>query len=207
MTGVQTCALPICAPASGNLPDWTLLDTHKCPNCPLPSTPGARCPAAADLVSIVQRFSQLASIDSVDVRVLREQFEVSKHTDTQTALSALMGLILATSACPILGRMRPLAHMHAPFSGETEIVYRMAAMHLFDCFLTGNAPDLAGLEAFFADIDTLNRSFAFRIKRATERDASINALVVLQARSMLASLSLNSKLAEIREWFGRGTQG
>ncbi len=59
-------------PASGNLPDWTLLDTHKCPNCPLPSTPGARCPAAADLMAIVERFSQLASIDTVDVRVLRE---------------------------------------------------------------------------------------------------------------------------------------
>ena len=87
--------------ASGALPDWTLLDTNKCENCPLASGPGARCPAAADLVPIVAQFSALASIGSVDVRVVRPQFEATKHTDTQTALSALMGLILATSACPI----------------------------------------------------------------------------------------------------------
>lgn len=191
------------APASGNLPDWTLLDTHKCPNCPLPSTPGARCPAAADLVSIVERFSQLASIDSVDVRVLREQFEVSKHTDTQTALSALMGLILGSSGCPILGRMRPLARTHLPFPTETEVVYRIAAMQLLACHLAGKPPTLDGLTDFFADIETLNEAFAKRLKRAITNDAGINALVVLHSRNMVASFSVDETLEQIRTWFAQ----
>ena len=131
--------------ATGDLPDWTLLDTHKCGNCPLASAPGARCPAAADLVPIVAQFSALASIDSVDVRVVRSQYEVHKHTDTQTALSALMGLILATSGCPILSRMRPLAHMHLPFPTETEAVYRVVSMHLLGCYLAGTPADLGNL--------------------------------------------------------------
>ena len=192
---------------SGDLPDWTLLETDKCEHCPLAGGPGVRCPAAADLVPVIERFSALASVDSVDVRVVRAQYEARKKTDTQTALSALMGLILATSACPILSRMRPLAHTHLPFSTDTEMVYRIATMHLFDCFLRGRTPDLQGLAGFFADIDKLNEAFAERIKRATQRDAGINALVVLHARSMLASLSIEKKLDEIRVWFGQAPAG
>ena len=189
--------------ASGPLPDWTLLATDQCSHCPLASSPGARCPAAADLAPVIEQFSALASVDNVQVRVVRPQFEAIKHTDTQTALSALMGLILATSACPILSRMRPLAHTHLPFPTETETVYRIATMHLFDCFLQDKTPDLNDLTAFFTDIDLLNEALAERIKRATQRDASVNALVVLHARTLLASLSLTDQLDEIRTWFQR----
>lgn len=191
--------------ADGDLPDWTLLETEKCAHCPLPSGSGARCPAAADLAPVIERFSELASIDSVEVRVVRAHYEAHKRTDTQTALSALMGLILATSACPILSRMRPLAHTHLPFSTETEMVYRICAMHLFDCFLKGTTADLRGLSGLFADIAKLNEAFARRITRATQRDASINALVKLHARSMLASLSIEGRMDEIRTWFRRST--
>jgi hypothetical protein len=114
-----------------------------------------------------------------------------------------MGLILATSACPILNRMRPLAHTHQPFPSETEVVYRIAAMHLLDCFLRDATPDLHGLTELFADIAKLNEAFARRITLATQRDASINALVKLHSRSMLASLSIDDKLDEIHRWFRR----
>jgi hypothetical protein len=191
------------SPTGGNLPDWTLLEKDQCPHCPLPATPGARCPAAADLVPLVERFSALASIGIADVRVVRSEYEVRKRTDTQTALSAMMGLILATSGCPILGRMRPLALTHLPFAGETETVYRIVAMHLLGCYLDKAAPDLKSLEALFADIDQLNLAFAKRIKRAIANDASINALVLLHSRNMMASLLIDENLQKIRAWFRR----
>jgi len=187
--------------STGNLPDWTLLEKDKCPHCPLPASPGARCPAAADLVPLIERFSTLASIGIADVRVVRSEYEVRKRTDTQTALSAMMGLILATSGCPILSRMRPLAHTHLPFASETESIYRIVALHLFACFLDKATPDLNGLNMLLADIDTLNLAFARRIKRAIERDASINALVLLHSRNMMASLLIEENLEMIRAWF------
>jgi len=187
--------------ADGALPDWTLLEKDKCPHCPLPAKPGARCPAAADLASVVQQFSALTSIENVDVRVVRPEFELHKHTDSQTALSALMGLILATSGCPILNRMRPLAHMHLPFPEETEVVYRIISMHVIECFLEGTAPDLRKLEGFFADVEKLNHAFAQRIKRAVKQDAGINALVMLHSRSLMASLSIEDNMEKIRTWF------
>lgn len=189
--------------ATGDLPKWTLLESDKCPHCPLAATPGARCPAAADLVPLVSRFSALASIGTAEVRVVRSEYEVRKRTDTQTALSAMMGLLLATSGCPILSRMRPLAHTHLPFATETETVYRIVAMHLLSCYLDKKTPDMKGLEALFTDIDNLNLAFAKRIKRAIENDASINALVLLHSRNMMAGLLIEENLEKIRTWFRR----
>jgi len=188
-------------PASGDLPEWTRLAVDKCPHCPLPDTPGAHCPAAADLVPLVEKFSELSSIDRIDVHVVTPQYEARKRTDTQTALRALMGLILATGACPILGRMRPLAHMHMPFATTTEVVYRIVSMHLMGQFLRGEPADLQGLDGFFADIDRLNHAFFKRLKRAVQRDASINALLALHSGSMVASMSIKPEIENIRIWF------
>jgi hypothetical protein len=188
-------------PAGGDLPEWTRLEADKCPHCPLANAPGARCPAAADLVPLVHRFSALSSIDRIDVLVVTPEYEASKRTDTQTALSALMGLVLATSACPILGRMRPLAHMHAPFATATQMVYRIVSMHLLGCFLRGETVGLDGLEGFFSDIERLNRAFFVRLNRAVQRDAGINALLALHSRSALAGMSIEAEMENIRAWF------
>ena len=188
-------------PAGGDLPEWTRLEADKCPHCPLPNAPGARCPAAADLVPLVEKFSALSSIDRVEVSVVTPQCESRKRTDTQTALSALMGLILATSACPILGRMRPLAHMHMPFATATEMVYRTVSMHLMGCFLRGEPLGLHGLDGFFSDIDRLNHAFFARLNRAVQRDAGINALLTLHSRAMLTDISVKPELETIRAWF------
>jgi hypothetical protein len=185
----------------GDLPEWTRLEQDKCPNCPLPDAKDARCPAAADLVPIVASFSALSSIDRVDVHVVTPEYEARKRTDTQTALSALMGLILATSRCPILSRMLPLAHMHMPFATTTERVYRIVSMHLMGCFLRGEPLELNGLDVFFSDIEKLNQAFFGRLNRAVERDAGINALLALHSRSMLASLSFKAEMENIRGWF------
>ena len=194
-------------PADGDLPEWTRLEVDKCPHCPLPNVPGAHCPAAADLVPLVEKFSALSSIDLINVHVVTPQYEARKRTDTQTALSAVMGLILATGACPILGRMRPLAHMHMPFATATEMVYRIVSMHLLGCFLRGEPVGLDGLDAFFSDIDRLNHAFFGRLNRAVQRDAGVNALLALHARSMLASVTIEPEMENIRAWFQQTPAG
>jgi hypothetical protein len=192
------------AQGAAGLPAWTALAANTCPHCPLPKTPGAVCPAAADLAPVVKRFSALASIVRAEVRVITAVREVRKDTDVQTALSGLMGLILATGGCPILHRLRPLAQTHLPFLTETEMVYRMAAMQLFGCFLRGEPASFDGLHHFFDDLDTLDKAFAERLRLAAEKDASLNALMVLHARAMIASLSIDQELERIRRWFAPG---
>jgi len=194
-------------PAGGDLPEWTRLEADKCPHCPLPDAPGAHCPAAADLVPLVEKFSALSSIDRIDVHVVTPEYEARKRTDTQTALRALMGLILATGACPILGRMRPLAHMHMPFATVTEMVYRIVSMHLLGHFLRGEPMGLDGLKEFFSDIDRLNHAFAGRLNRAAQRDASVNALLALHSHSTLAGMSIEPEMENIHAWFQQTQAG
>jgi hypothetical protein len=189
------------ATASAGLPAWTALEQNRCPHCPLPATPGAVCPAAADLVPVVSRFSALASFVRAEVSVLSPEREVRKQTDVQTALSGLMGLILASSGCPILRRLRPLAQTHLPFTPQSETLYRVAAMHLFGCFLRGEPASLDGLRHFFQDLDELDQAFAERLRVAAEKDASLNALLMLHARALMVSLSLDEGLKQIRRWF------
>lgn len=187
--------------AGGDLPEWTRLEVDKCPHCPLPNAPGAHCPAAADLVPVVERFAALSSIDRIKVVVVTPEYEVRKRTDTQTALKAVMGLILATSACPILRRMRPLAQTHLPFATPTEMVYRIVSMHLMGGYLRGEPAGLDRLDGFFSDIEKLNHAFSGRLNRAVKRDAGINALIALHTHSMLASLSIGPEMENIRAWF------
>lgn len=194
---------PTAAPARG-LPAWTALEQNQCPHCPLPQAPGAVCPAAADLVPIVSRFSALASFARAEVSVVTPEREVRKRTDVQTALSGLMGLILASSGCPILRRLRPLAQTHLPFTPQSETLYRVAAMHLFGCFLRGEPASLDGLRHFFDDLDRLDHAFAERLRDAAKNDASLNALLMLHARALMVSLSLDKGLKEIRRWFDAG---
>ncbi len=194
---------PTAAPAP-ELPAWTALERNQCPHCPLPQAPGAVCPAAADLVPVVSRFSALASFARAEVSVVTPEREVRKRTDVQTALSGLMGLILASSGCPILRRLRPLAQTHLPFTPQSETLYRVAAMHLFGCFLRGEPASLDGLQHFFDDLDQLDHAFAERLRDAAKNDASLNALLMLHARAIMVSLSLDKGLEEIRRWFDAG---
>ncbi len=189
------------ATASSALPAWTALEQSRCPHCPLPARPGALCPAAADLAPVVTRFSELASFVRAEVRALTSEREVKKETDVQTALAGLMGLILATSGCPILARLRPLAQTHIPFSSQTETLYRMAAMHLFGCFLRGEPASFDGLQRFFDDLDQLDQALAERLRIAAQRDGSLNALLMLHARALMVSLSLDEGLKRVRRWF------
>ncbi len=55
-----------------DLPDWTLLERNQCEACPLPVTPGARCPPAVDCAAIIGAFDSANSIDVVDEQVAGE---------------------------------------------------------------------------------------------------------------------------------------
>jgi hypothetical protein len=188
----------------GALPVWTALEHHQCPNCPLGAPPpgsDSACPAAADLAPVVESFSKLSSIAQAAVQVLTPEREVRKTTDAQTALSALMGLIMATSGCPILRRMKPLAEMHLPFATATEVVHRTVGAHLVRALIEGRDADIDELRKQLDDVDTLNFAFMTRLRSAAEKDASLNALVVLQAGGALVSGSLEDGLRRLKSMY------
>jgi hypothetical protein len=189
-------------PASAQLPAWTALGYHQCPNCPLKAESSPRCPAAADLAPAIGTFAKVISYERAMVTVTTEERTYRKECQVQQALSSLVALFMATSGCPILGRMRGLARTHLPFATMDETLFRSVSAYLVQQLLVhkkGGAPDwnLKGLLSHYDDLDALNRAFKTRITEAAVQDSTLNAIATLGMLSMGVSLSIEDRLDEL----------
>jgi hypothetical protein len=193
-------------PLPEELQEWTLLDFHKCPHCPLDSNLQPHCPPAARIAGIVDRFAHILSHQQVLVEVDTAERKVSKHTTTQQGLSSLLGLVMATSGCPHMALFKPMAAFHLPLSSPDETVYRAASMFLLAQYYiskeTGNADlSLQGLGAIYRRIELLNEHMAERIRAGIDKDAAINALVELDFFAKSFTLGIEKRLEEMRHLF------
>jgi len=95
-------------------PPWTRLEHHQCPNCPLRSTQSPHCPAAVGLADLMDSFKDCLSTEPAQIIVAVESREYRKQAPVQYGVSALMGLLMATSGCPVTEKLRPMVHVHLP---------------------------------------------------------------------------------------------
>jgi hypothetical protein len=179
------------------LPEWTRLGFHKCPNCPLDEATHARCPAAVGLVDVIDLFRERVSFETVEMSITSPTREYRTRAPLQKGISALMGLIMASSGCPILGKLRPMVETHLPFMTPAEATYRILSMYLLGQFFVardGREPDwkLERIGEFFADVRQVNQSFAARLREVQIGDANLNALVILSDLSTLTSLAVEA---------------
>jgi len=184
-------------------PPWTRLAFHRCENCSLATTQ-RHCPPAVDAAPILEKFSHLPSTIRVKVTMRNSERICIKETDAQMGLQALLALVMASSACPILSRLRSQALFHLPFASIDETLYRTVGDYLIKQYFVmkdGGQPDfaLAGLDGLYRDLATLNVHFFARIKEACTRDANLNAVVVLRSLSEIVSMSLDERLVSLRE--------
>jgi uncharacterized protein DUF6901 len=198
-------------PLSAELPAWTALSTHQCRNCPLSPAQHSRCPTAVDVFRIAERFADKLSYERVHVRVQRGGRSYEIDCDVQTGLGSLLGLVMASSGCPILGQLQGLARFHLPFAEFEESLFRTVSLYLLRQYFIaqdGGEPDFAlrGLAKLYDDLQEVNRAFKRRIEVASERDASINAVTLLFSVSALVSLSLEGGLEQLRELTGQAKE-
>ena len=185
-------------------PAWVRLEHHRCGNCPLEGV--RNCPAASDLREVVATFRGVSSTEVADVTVTAPERTYHKRCDVQTALGSLVGLMMATSGCPILSRMRPMARTHLPFSSVVETVFRTTSAYLLGQYLRsldGETPDysLVGLARLYEDLNTLNNAFAARLAGLADQDANLNAVSRLFSLSALVTMSVDGGLELVAPLF------
>lgn len=185
-----------------DLPEWTRLEFRRCPNCPLSPSEHRHCPTARDLVPTIGAFAKVISYHEARVEVVMPERVVSRQCQAQDALGSLVGLIMASSACPILGRMRGLALTHLPFASLEETLLRGVGAYLVRQLLLhkqGKEADweLAGLKAHYADLEVLNRAFKRRINAAVEQDAALNAVSAWGIVSSGVGFSIDDHLVDL----------
>ena len=189
-----------------NLPHWTSLDFHQCPNCPLNSSTHPNCPLTLHLVNIVKSFDRILSYDEVYVKVITENRCISQHTTAQRGLCSLMGVVIANSGCPHTVFFKPMAHFHLPFSSEKETLYRATSMYLLAQYFVQREKkkgdfELQGLKQIYENMQLVNIAIAERLRAAVKADSSVNAIILLDLFAKDIPFVIEEYLEEIRHLF------
>lgn len=188
-------SLELVSAPTGGEPEWTALTFRKCPNCLLNADDNPHCPVARNLVPIAETFHNRMSYDEVEVTVHTEARTYHKTCSLQEGVSSLMGLIMATSGCPHLDKLRPMVFTHLPFATSEQTTYRAVSMYLLAQFFRqrrGTTPDweLKELSRTYEDIRVVNKAFAKRFAGIQEKDANLNAIVKLDSLARITAFSI-----------------
>ena len=186
--------------------DWTQLEFCQCTNCPLKAKDHTYCPAALDIQQAAERFKEVISYSRVKVEVETPSRNYSKECDAQTGLQSLLGLLMATSACPLTARLKALAVFHLPFASPEETLFRTVGAHLLrQYYRRKNGQevdlDLDELDQYYAELEVLNEHFMKRIQAASEKDCNMNAVYALMGIGLSVRFSLEDNLTELAAQF------
>jgi hypothetical protein len=189
-----------------NMPYWTALDFHQCPNCLLTAESNPHCPITAHFVKLLGIFDSLLSYDVIHVDITTPQRVSSRETTAQKGISSLMGLIMATSGCPHMDFFKPMARFHLPLANAEETVYRATSMYLLAQYFLrreGKQADmeLDGLRKIYSNIKIINESMAERLRAISEKDVALNSLVILDIFAETLTFVIEDSLEEVRYLF------
>jgi hypothetical protein len=188
-------------------PAWTRLENCQCPGCPLRGSAAAHCPAAVGLVDLVDAFKDCLSTEVAEITVTVEARAYAKRAPVQYGVSSLMGLLMATSGCPLFEKLRPMVYTHLPFATIEETMFRTVSMYLLAQYFRyqgGQVPDwdLEHLVELFEAVGQANQAFSRRLVSINPKDASLNALANLDCFALVTSFSITrDNLKELEPLF------
>lgn len=191
---------------ASNAPEWTKLTCNQCSCCTLDPAKHKHCPAAVGVHENLKHFQDSASIEQIQLTVETERRTYQQDCDLQSALNSMLGLEMATSGCPVLGKLRAMATFHMPFSSFGETLYRSVSAHLIKQYYIereGGEPDweLQELKAYYDELEKLNEAFSARIRLMDRNDAVSNSVVMFFATSIVVASALDEGLTEFKDYF------
>jgi hypothetical protein len=158
------------------------------------------------MIGIVSRFADLLSHDRTLVVVSTEERTIYSTTTMQRGVCSLMGLLMATSGCPMTSFFKSMARFHLPFASTEETIWRATSTYLLAQYFklrNGDEPDIQfkGLTRVYQNIQMVNMSFAKRLRSACHHDSMINAIILLDMFAQSMPLAIDESLEEIRHLF------
>jgi len=198
--------LDLLGDAPDELPSWTNLPFHQCPNCQLTIQTHPNCPVAVHLVQLISACKNVLSYDVLHVDIISPERVVSRTAPAQKGISSLMGLIMATSGCPHMSFLKPMARFHLPLATAGETVYRATSMYLLaQYFIRKQGKDadleLEGLAKIYHNIELINKAMAERLRAITDKDTAVNALILLDIFAKTLPFAIEESLEEVRHLF------
>jgi hypothetical protein len=188
-------------------PAWTGLANCQCQVCPLTPEKNPFCPIAVNINGLVAYFQDFYSTDVMRITVTTEARTYVKEASAQTGLASIFGAIMATSGCPVMNFLKPMAKFHLPFATAEETVIRSTSMYLLAQYFVckrGGKPDISldRLARAYADVLLVNEGMSRRIGTVVRRkDATNNAIIILHTLTQLLDLEIDKKLDSLQSLF------
>lgn len=196
-------------------PDWTLLEYHQCQHCPLTKEDTPRCPIAKNLHYLFKKFQTVKSVETYSVKVESPERTYFKITDIQNCLGSLFGLIMATSSCPTMDFLKPMARFHLPFATIEETIIRSLGSFLIGKYLQNhdsgipiNIHDIKKeMTDHYTKVNEINSKLIKRIEHLVNKensgDADQNAIIILDTLAVLLTMELSKDLEIISNIYMR----
>ncbi len=186
---------------------WTKHKNFCCPNCTQSLKDEERCPVATGLESILNFFTNLPSYEKIKVEVITQERTYTTNTSLQTGVSSIIGILMTTSGCRIMAKLKPMVKFHLPFSSLEETAYRVFSMYLFAQyfrFIKGLTPDwsMEDLVKSYDEIKKVNLYVCERIANLEKLDTTINSIIVLNNfAEFVSSLIDENRIDELEPLF------
>jgi len=187
-------------------PSWTALDYHQCRCCPLDKKEHPNCPLAVNMAKIVSRFKEIISHAPCTVRCITPERTYIKKTTVTEWLSSILGIVMATSNCPVMELFKPMARFHLPFSTMEETLVRSTSLYLLRQYFEytkKRSPDL-GLKKFnehYQNVQQVNNGLFARINSLNKKDSDKNAILVFHSLAQILSMEIKTNLQSIEHLF------
>lgn len=181
---------------------WTRLGFNRCSICPLSEEAVSHCPIAYNISGLIERFNGVFSIESCEITVEVSQRTYLKRTHASEGLGSLLGIYMATSGCPHMAPLKPMARFHLPFASLEETIYRQAGNLLLSEYFRQKADSRVGLDVqqlveVNTCIDQVNLGICRRVEHVVETDVSRNALAVLNVFGLMLRQQLQDHLGSL----------
>ena len=187
--------------------EWTRLEHHRCENCPGSAESDPHCHVALCIEDLVRGFSEKLSYETAEVTVRTHERTYSKETTLQKGLSSVIGILMVSSGCPVMARLRPMVRFHLPFSTVLETTFRTTSTYLLGQFFLqerGKGGDFAlrGLVDIYKSVNMVNKAMARRINSLAAQDASVNALTILDIFAIDIPDCIEENIEDLESFFG-----
>jgi hypothetical protein len=202
---LKSSTLSLVLPTSYEIPSWA--KAFRCSQCP-PKTANSRCCSICVNIShLIEEFKTFDSVTPCTISVLTKERNYTLKSDVQRGLSSLLGLYMATSDCPFLGFLRPMARFHLPFASTEETIFRSTGSYLLGQYFKAKKNNQADFElgqlpATYSKVSKINHDIIRHLhKNYYAHDAYANSLVVLDNLAQMISAFLPEELDEFASYY------
>jgi len=191
-------------------PSWTKLAHQQCACCPLNATETPYCPIAVNIAALIDQFKNRLSVEKSQIKCITPERAYLKETSVTDGLYSILGIVMATSDCPVMSFYKPMARFHLPFASTQETLFRSISVYLLQQYFDhkrGRKLDLElqELDKQMKRVQQVNAGMLARIKSITQKDADNNAIIILDSFSRLLSIEIEDSLSSLEYLFPQQT--